>query len=222
MTVHPAMRILCLLVLAAMIPWLPDIALFVTGLSLLAVGIAQPETGRAMRRGVKRIRWLLLSLLILYLWFTPGDPMLSVLGPLSPTETGMAQAIRRTGILLVLVFAATAFLGNVPPRRVAAALRQLLAWPVKTAPAMRFADRVGLLLEELPVTEQRLRARMEDRDGSIPARAAQLIQDVESGAARGTEPGSLPAPQALPRWQWLFPAGLLGAGLALVFLSSGG
>lgn len=215
---HPLIRILCLLVLAALAPWLPPAALLAAGMLLLAFGIAYPETGRSMRRGVHRIRWLLLSLLVLYLWFSPGAPLLPALGPLSPTASGLALAAERGGLLLVLVLAATAFLGGIAPRRLAAALRQLLGGSATMKSGARFADRVGLLMAELPAVEQRLRT-MRGGEGGFAARAASLFEAIEADAARPLAPEPLPAAEHLPRWQWLLPAGLLVAGLLLAILS---
>lgn len=215
---HPIIRILCLLVLAALTPWLPREPLLAIGALLLAWGFARPETGRVMRHSVKRIRWLLLSLLILYFWFSPGAPLLPALGPLSPTAAGIELAVHRAGVLLVLVFAVSAFLADVPPRHLTSALRRMLSWPVKTRLAMRFADRVGLLLAELPAVEQRARAALKNGEGGFATRAARLFQNVELDAERELEPESLPALAPTPHWQWLFPAGLLAAGFALIFL----
>ncbi|HEX7046856.1 MAG TPA: hypothetical protein VF275_04735 [Gammaproteobacteria bacterium] len=216
---HPIIRILCLLVLAALTPWLPREPLLALGALLLAWGIARPETGRVMRYSVKRIRWLLLSLVILYLWFSPGAPLLPALGPLSPTAAGIQLAAHRAGVLLVLVFAASAFLGDVPPRHVTSALRRMLSWPVETRLAMRFADRVGLLLAELPAVEQRARVALKNGDGGFAIRAASLFQNVERDAERALEPEPLPALAPTPHWQWLLPAGLLATGFALIFLA---
>ncbi len=213
---HPIIRILCLLLLAALTPWLPRAALLAAAVLLLGWGIARPETGRAMRRGVKRIRWLLLSLLVLYLWFSPGAPLFPALGAFSPTEAGTLQALRHAGVLLVMVFAAAAFLDGVPPRRLTGALRRMLAWPVQTAVAMRFADRVGLLLAELPAVERRARAALKNGEGGFAARAANLFSGIEADAARDIEPQPLPPLEAIPQWQWLLPAALMLAGLLLL------
>lgn len=216
---HPLIRILSLLVLAAFTPWLPVHAVLVAGLLLLAWGIAKPATGRAMLLGVRRIRWLLLSLLVLFLWFSPGVPVAPVLGPFSPTGAGIELAIHRTGVLLVMVFGGAAFLAGVLPRDLAAGLRQLLAWMVPAPVAMRFAERVGLLLAELPRVEQKVRGSLQRGEGDFAARAAALFRDIESDAARvdrsaGTQE-FLPRP---PRSQYLVPVMLLAAGIVAALL----
>ncbi|HEX6928289.1 MAG TPA: hypothetical protein VF267_03495 [Gammaproteobacteria bacterium] len=220
---HPVIRILCLLVIALLAPWLPPLALALVATLLVAWGLARPHTGRAMLRALRRVRWLILSLLILYLWFTPGDPLLPALAALSPTGTGAGMAMHRIGVLAIMVWAATGFLHGLPPGEIAAALRALLTWPVKTAIAMRLADRAGLLFEELPRIEQCVRNELRSGDGNIAMRAARLFRSVEEGAAVVSHgPAAVPVLASVPHRQWLLPVVIcLFGGSAFIFAVRG-
>src|SRR5690606_32977071 len=54
---------------------------------------------------VRRIRWLLLSILVLYGWWTPGTPLWEGIGAYGPTQEGLIQGGLRTGVLLAIVAA---------------------------------------------------------------------------------------------------------------------
>lgn len=214
---HPAIRILVLLAFAAMIPWLPVTVLVGIAVLLLVFGVCRPGTGRLMWRGVCRIRWLLLSLAILYLWFSPGEPLFPSLAHLSPSLAGAELALQQLAVLLVMVGAASGLLSRIPPHELGEALRLLLAWPVPTVAGTRFADRVGLLLAALPQVEQQVRASLHG-EGSLADRAAGLFRNIETDAV--LLPVMLPREPlaAVPRWQWLLPPALLAGGMFLSLL----
>lgn len=217
---HPLIRILCLLVFAALAPWLPPVGLMTAAILLLLWGILSPLTGRAMLRGLRRVRWLLLSVAILYLWFSPGEPLLPALGPLSPSVTGLALALQRSGVLLVMLWAATAVLANTSVPEMTAALRQLLTWPVRTRAGARFADRIGLLLAELPLVEERVRASLAaGAVRGVAERAATLFATVERAAGEQPFEPEVQALAPVPNLQKALPAAMLLAGLSLIYLS---
>lgn len=202
---HPLIRILTLLALAVLVPWLPLVPLLAMSLLLFGWGAIHPATGVRMWRGVMRLRWLLFSLTVLYLWFSPGEPLFPQFGRVSPTAEGAMLALTRTAVLLVMVCAATGLLANVPAHDVSAALRGLLAWPVRTETGTRFADRVGFLLASLPKVEQQVRTNLRHDERALADRAAALFLGIETTAvALPPAPPSSPlAP--VPRWQWLLP-----------------
>lgn len=213
---HPIIRLLSLLVFAALAPWLPGFALLAAGLLLLAGSTVVPGLGPAVWRAVRRIRWLLLSLAVLDLWFSPGAPLLPMLGSASPTATGLALAGRHAGVLLIMVCAVAALLSGLQPGEVTAALRALFMGPLRNPRTLRFADRAGLLLMKLPKLEQRVRSSVRQQETGIVGRAAALFRAVEAdaGTVVEAEPLSLPP---VPRAQWLLPPSLLVTGLLCVF-----
>lgn len=216
---HPVIRILNLLVLAALTPWLPPPMLLAVALLLVLAGSLHPATGLQMLTGMRRVRWLLLSLLLLFLWFTPGEPLFAVVGAFSPTWQGVQIGAHRVGVLLVMVWAAAAFLGGLHPRELTSALRRLLLGPLHTQATIRFAERVGLLLAELPAVEARVRTSLREKELSLPERAAQLFVAVEDFAnSAAHEPVATLPMHAVPRLQWLLPLLMLTVGVfAAVF-----
>jgi hypothetical protein len=72
---HPAFRILLLLVLAGMLfrYSLPAMALLLAAL-LAGAAMAGGDTLRGILRSLRRIRWLLLSIVVIYLWVAPEPP----------------------------------------------------------------------------------------------------------------------------------------------------
>lgn len=219
---HPLIRIVCLLIIAGSTPWLPPLALAAGSATLLGWAAIRPPLARALRRGLQRLRWLLISLVVLYLWFSPGEPLWPALGPFSPTDTGLWLALERAGVLIVMVGAAVALLHDAAPREVAAGLRQLLARILPGDTAVRFAYRVGLLLAELPRVERRVRASLRE-PGPATERAAALIRAVEREADAGPlAPEPLCEPGSVPTVQWLLPLALLAAVAAAHFFLTGG
>lgn len=111
MPLHPATKILLWVSLAAVLPWLAPLQLLACSLALVVslqlIGAA--EFWKLLRRS----RWLLLSLLLIYAFATPGNPLLSALGLFSPSREGLhsgaLQAWRLTVLLsaLALLLAAT-------------------------------------------------------------------------------------------------------------------
>ena len=179
---HPVIRLACLLVFAAFVPWLPPRSLLVFGALMVALTVWRPATARVAWQGLRRMRWLLLSIAVLYLWFYPGEPLVPALAGLSPSREGAVVALHRAGVLAVMVWSAAFVLAATPPREVTAALRQLLAGPLRSAVTLRFADRVGLLLAELPAIQQRVGASLRQGEGSFADRAARLVRGIEAQA----------------------------------------
>lgn len=217
---HPVIRILNLLVLAALAPWLPPLVLLATALLLLLAGLLRSSTGTRMIAGVRRVRWLLLSLMLLFLWFTPGEPLFVVLGSFSPTWQGVQMAAHRVGVLLVMVWAAAVLLGGLRPPELTGALRRLLLGPLRTPVTERFAERVGLLIAELPIVETRVRAALQEKELSLSERAARLFVFVENHAQPGSqEPVAARPMNVVPRPQWLLPMLILIVGVCAANLS---
>ena len=211
---HPVIRILNLLVLAGFAPWLPPVFLLALSLLLATAGLLRPSTGWRMLTGLRRVRWLLLSLLLLFLWFTPGELVFVSFGALSPTWQGVQTAAHRIGVLLVMVWAAAALLGGLQPRELASALRRLLLGPLRNSATERFAERVGLLLAELPEVEARVRATLREKEMSFSQRAAKLFVFVENYAESGSEPPATALRMVpIPYLQWLLPVLMVSAGV---------
>jgi len=97
---HPATRLVVWLLLAVSMPWQQPLSLLVVNLLLLELLLASRPAGFVNL--LRRTRWLLLSLLVIYAFATPGDPLFPDVS-FSPTREGLhAGAIQvwRLGTLL--------------------------------------------------------------------------------------------------------------------------
>ncbi len=148
---HPVTAILGLLLLTAGLAW-GRWSLFAA--TALVVGLLYTTSRQGLLRGLfhrlRRLRWLFLSIIVLYGWFTPGLPIWESLGGLSPTVAGMAEGSLRCLNLVVILAAVHWLLSNLDRESlvsgvywVARPLRPLGLQPV------RIAVRLVLTLEYL-------------------------------------------------------------------------
>lgn len=91
MKFHPAAQILtwCLLVAAMQI--------LTPGGLLIAAGLVFPAAALASSRRfvqlLRRTRWIMLSLLLIYAYSTPGQPLLDWMGVFSPSREGLGDGV---------------------------------------------------------------------------------------------------------------------------------
>jgi len=217
---HPAFRILLLVALAAMLfrYSLAGIALVLAGLMLWATAVGS-ETLQGILKSLRRIRWLLLSIVIIYLWVAP-EPGIAGRPWYLPAWSDIEIALQRAGVLVVLVTAVELLRRRTSVPAMAAGLLVLLA------PLTRlgldtgvFARRLAMTLDAVPLTAERVAAAAgEKRVGRGLAgwgdAAATLVRELETGAIEAPSAARLPR---LPRpgvsdWAWL------AAGLAACWL----
>lgn len=210
---HPVIRLSCLMAIALLLPWWPAEVLYAFAAVLLVVAAARPQAGRSVLLALRRTRWLLLSVVLLYGWFTPGEAFIPALSWMSPTEAGVVLALHRGLVIIAMITLVVLFIHGIPKPELSAALRAMTS--LAGSPGRRFADRVALMLDTLPAAEQAVREAMRG-EHSFADRAAALIAGVEnSAAAMPVLPRTVILPP--PRWQWLVPAGLLGTAALMVF-----
>lgn len=215
---HPLIRLLSLLVfitvLALGAPAGLPAGLF---LLLLLYGLG----GRVHLAGllglVSRIRWLLLSILILYGWWTPGAALWPGLGAYGPTLEGLLQGGVRAGVLVAIV-AAVHWVMSATDRSELLAAVVTLTRPLRWLGLNheRLAVRILLTLETVPevrtVTARIRQAGAGEgrRLARLAARARQLY-GVVLEQADSLEPGIREVPDTgrVPAWQWTLPL-LLG------------
>ena len=194
-----------------------------TGLTLIALGRGTESLIRIFR-ALRRIRWLLLSLAVIYLVIAP-EPAPGGAHGFLPTWADLGLATRRAGVLVLLVAAVELMRQTTPPDEIAASIALLLRplrWMgIDTA---RFSRRVALTLDAVPKTAEAVasaagRAGIRGRNlAGWSEAAAVLIRDIETGATRTTVSARLPA---LPRpvlAEWLTMVALLTAIFGLLWL----
>lgn len=100
--VHPQHRLVILLLLAVLLPLSAPLLVGLVHLVLLLLCF-RVETLGDWWRTVLRLKWLMISLFVLYGWFTPGLPLWEVAGVNMPTRAGLMQAAYRALLLSALV-----------------------------------------------------------------------------------------------------------------------
>ena len=145
MKFHPAAQILtwCLLV-AAMQVLASGILLIAAGLVLLC---AFAVSRHKFMQLVRRTRWIMLSLLLIYAYSTPGQPLSDALGMFSPSREGLADGVLQLTRLLAALAGLAILLDRLHRQQLIAGLYTLFA-PLQWLGLSRerFAVRLALTL----------------------------------------------------------------------------
>lgn len=137
--IHAVILIVCFLVLVAVLafPSLPTLLLAALLLTLLYSfdGMKCPQGGDNLRSALamlKRMRWFLLSILIVYSWFTPGDPIIqwTVLTAWLPTHEGLLGGMQRVFALAMVIASVSLLLHSLSRAELLGAI-WLLARPLQ-------------------------------------------------------------------------------------------
>jgi energy-coupling factor transport system permease protein len=196
------------------------------GLSLfLAFSLAGFPALPALLGMVRRLRWLLLAIVVIYGWWTPGEFLITDLGGLSPTQQGLEQGFRRVAALICIVSAVHLLIQITERGQLLSALL-LITGPFLQAQAkQRFAIRLLLTLEAVGQVQQLvrdvLREKPESRRGL--SRVVFYLQTLyvttleRATQATGTQIEFV-EPVMPPFVQWLLPT-LLAAGMWLLVIA---
>ena len=168
---------------------------------------------------VKRLRWLLLAIFVVYGWWTPGAAALPALGSWSPSDSGLLAGLLRGAALLTIVAAVHLLLQLSPRTQLLPAVMQLLRPFCSRAMRERLAVRSVLSIEAVaqvqPVVSDSLEQRRL-RPGGFNAlgEAARAVYDRVLEHATHADTGAIEIAElsAPPLWQWLIPL-LLAAAL---------
>lgn len=221
---HPALRILLLLVLAALLFRYSLAAIVLVLAVLLGIAAASgPDTLSGILRSLRRIRWLLLSIAVIYLWVAP-EPGVEGRPWYLPSWHDVDIALRRSGVLVVLVTAVELLRRHTPAPQMAAGLLQLLR-PLGRAGLNTelLARRLALTLDAVPrVAERVARAAAGEQIRRGLAgwgeAAAELVRDIEAGTTGAPEDASLPRLGRPVARDWLWFAAGAAACLAMAQL----
>lgn len=112
--------------------------------SIVAAGLLAPVRSRRL---VKRVRFILMAIVILFAGFTPGEAVLSAWPVLSPSREGVLLAFEHAARVVVVVLFVAMLMERLPPSRLVSALYALLRpFEVVGVPADRVAVRTLLVL----------------------------------------------------------------------------
>lgn len=158
---------------------------------------------------LKRLRWLLLSLFILHVWFNTAE------FTWIPSKTNLWLAGEKTGVLIAIVFAAYLLLNTTPIQDITAALH----WWFKPFKCFfspeRLAVRLVLILnvvktvQTLYIDTVSLSAAyspIESINEKLTRLMTQILTHAETTALHVMEVAELQSP---PWWQWLYPMSIL-------------
>lgn len=144
---HPAVQILVWMLLALLAQRLPPLALLV--LSCILFVLALRLCAEQLLSLLRRTRWILLSLLLIYAYTTPGVAIWLQLGNLSPTREGVLDGLLQLGRLLSVLSGLAILLTLLSQAQLISGL-YTLAYPLRWFFGLsreRIAVRLALTLE---------------------------------------------------------------------------
>ena len=223
----PPIRILSLLLLASALASGHGAVMTAAGIVLIATWallLVQPRSfdWGGLLRMLRRVRWLLLAMLILYGGFTAGDPLWPALGSV-PTLQGLQQGTERIFALLAIVTAVHLLLWSTERPDLLAGLLWFGA-PLRGIgiDGRPFAARLVLALEAVPQVQDLARAEVHEVQHQPHAQTAaqgRVARLVDSGsrllnaalqrAEQTPQRIQIPDRVDIPAWQWLIPLTLL-------------
>lgn len=220
---HPLIRVLCFLVFSACLAF-GGVVELLCGIALLA-GAYLSTSRRLFKPGtamIYRIRWFLLSLLVVYGWFTPGQPLAgaegSWLAALVPTQQGLQAGLVRMAVLVAIVAGANLLLGTTSREQLLCAVYGL-ARPLALLGVSRerLAVRTLLVIEALDPVRRIVTGRLTGAEGAQPSlrTAGRFASDVMLEVMRHAEQATqetvqLPRLEAPAPLQWVYPMLLWG------------
>ncbi len=121
---HPAHRIVCWLLLVIAAQCLTGVAL---ALALLVMPAFGGECVRRWRQLLRRTRWLLLSLVVIFGWSVAGEPLWVFPMLPSPTVEGLQDGLVQAARLALVLSLVAVLLATTPVNDLMAGSRTLLA-----------------------------------------------------------------------------------------------
>ena len=219
----PIVRITCYLVVVVLLSAGNWRSLLAVMLLLLPVAVWFINIdSRVTLRMMWRLKWLCLSLVLVYGWLTPGTPLWA--GAFSPSREGMLTGLYRLSYLLVLVFAVQEIVLSLKREQLVAALYQLM-WPLAWSERLRqqLVIRLFLVLDIVRTMDgSTLKPDLPVKGGRVRRIAAVMAEIYQNGLHRAEnvepEPVCFEKPARPPLYQWLWP---LMLGLLLWQAASG-
>ena len=125
MKFHPAAQILTWCLLVAIMQFLTlEILLVAAGFVLL---FALLRSAHKLMQLLRRTRWIMLSLLLIYAYSTPGQPLLDALGIFSPSREGLSDGVLQLTRLLAALAGLAILLDRLHRQQLIAGLYTLFA-----------------------------------------------------------------------------------------------
>jgi len=224
-SLHPLIRVFIFLVFAVLVAHADLVAIFVAAVVLsLVYALVDRSCLTSAWKMVFRIRWIFLSLFLIYAWFTPSDVSASSASAWLPSAAGMVNGLIHVMSLLMIVLAVNLLLSFTAKTDLMLALRWMVT-PLAVLGVSR--DRVALRMMLVMDTVAGVQVLVGDALKEIHetrftlvkigAVTGEVFQRVLNKADQQEEQTIVLQPLcAPPFWQWLIPA-FLGIFLLLPF-----
>ena len=180
---HPAALILLWAYLTIAMQSLQATALLLAGLSLLV--IACLLSAARLRTLLRRTRWIMLSLLVIYAYATPGEAVWASLAQFSPTHEGLVDGLLQLCRLLFALAGLSILLSLLPQQQLMGGL-YTLAYPLRYVGLSRERVAVRLALTLHYAESSMLDTRINWR-GSI-----EQALSAEGSPRSGGDPAGVP------------------------------
>jgi len=157
-------------------------ALFLGGLGLTLVAFIAAASH--LRLLLRRSRWLLLTMLVMFGWLTPGTPLPIIPGA---SQEGLLLAADNIARLLIALSTVALLLKALPPSALVAGMRSLLA-PLALLKISRdrIAVRLALTLNEVETSRKGVSSEAQGMETTLTLPASVLsVADVVLGALAG-------------------------------------
>lgn len=178
---HPAVQILIWVLLALLVQRLNITVLIFLCVGVL--GIALKVCSTSLLTLLRRTRWVLLSLLLIYSYSTPGVALLPSLGFFSPSLEGMMEGGIQLARLLCALAGLAILLTRLPQAPLMSGLYVLL-YPLHYLgfARERFAVRLALTLEKSETTMQETAShwRVAITDALVPAQLGATQIEIQT------------------------------------------
>ncbi len=143
---HPAVLVTAGLLLICVLQLLPQV--WLAGFSVLLLALAARFAAPRLRRILRRLRWIALSILILFAWQTPGTLVIPALSAFSPTWDGIRLSLFHLAALAAIGAVVSLLMRALDDADWVCALYALSAPFARVGfPAARLAVRMMLVLE---------------------------------------------------------------------------
>jgi len=172
---HPAVQLLVWMSFALLAQRLQSLALL--ALSACLFGLALKVSAEKLLSLLRRTRWILFSLLMIYAFTTPGSAIFPLLGVVSPTREGLLDGLLQLGRLLSVLSGLAILLALLSLTQLISGL-YALAYPLSWfgLSRERIAVRLALTLE---YAESAMRGTASDWKATI----RDALQPAAMGAA---------------------------------------
>jgi hypothetical protein len=214
---HPVIRVFSVIVALVFLAtpvW--DVVIFVLISSIGLLVFREQELLRSSLYMLWRLKWLYLSIFIVYGWFTPGEAIVTlefISTSYLPTMEGLQTGALRVSVLIAIVSMVSSLLQTIDKGKLVSAIIWLTL-PLKTLglDTRRFSLLLVLTLDKVLVSEMTMRECLQDNKqqaGLLNTASAVIVEalaKVENAAgqeqAEDINLGDISSP---PLWQWFVP-----------------